>query len=191
MTLKNSNTRINENQQILDIRDLMKKLCLCGQHFEDNSPSNKTVHQLCECMNGKHIAIYNTLIVDKIIRDVFIPHKTKEKHLFVTDDDFTKNKALNLTYNRNKRYRFQPKNTVFQVRSHDFWECEGHDFNTNYYKIFWISKKPVQTVQCVNSESLCVGKRYAIFEVYGKHFPGYVYKTVIFKDPKWQTLLSN
>jgi len=188
---KNSHARINKNHQILDIRDLTKQLCLCGQHFEDNSPSNKTVHRLCECINGKHITIYNTLIVDKIIRDVFIPYKTKEKHLFVTSDNFTKNKALNLTYNRSNRYGFQPKNTVFQVKSHEFWECKGHDFNSNFYEIFWISKMPVQTVQCVNSEPRCVGKRHAIFEDYGKHFPGYVYKTVIFKDPKWQTSLSN
>ena len=183
---KNSNERLNKNQQILDVRDVTKQLCLCGQHVVDNSPSSKNVQRLCECINGKHMTIYNTLIVDKIIRDVIIPYKTKEKHLFVTDDNLTKSKAKNQTDNRKNRYGYQPKNTIFQVKMHDFWECKGHCFNTNYYETFWISKKPVQTVLCVYSEPLCVGKRHAIFEDHGTHFPGYVYKTVLFKDQEWR-----
>jgi hypothetical protein len=161
--------------------------CVCGQHVETESPSTEHVPRLCQCNNGKHIEIRNTLVVFRITKRVTIPVKTARRHLYTEHDVFTKQKAVAIT---ERRYSSHPrKNTVFHADKSDFCECKcyqwkGHFLSGNISKklslTYWISIEPVQAIQCVRLEPLCLGKRHAIFQMNGTHFPGHIYKTVIF-----------
>jgi hypothetical protein len=159
--------------------------CVCGQHVETESPSTEHVPRLCQCYSIGHIEIRNTLIVFRTTKRVTIPNKTARRHLYTENDVFTKQKAVAIT---ERRYSsLHPKNTVFQADKSDFYECKcyqwkGHFLSGNIRKSFtyWISSRPVQAIQCVRMEPLCLGKRHAIFVNNGTHFPGHIYKTVIF-----------
>ena len=170
---------ISNNEVVISSSEILS--CICGKHVESVNPSNQRVEWLCECRNPAQIKIKNTLIVSYKGQQVTAPYTPKSRHLYTVGDEFTREKAVEITERRGVGYTTQ--NTVFEADPSDFYKCQGFEYGYEEHKLnFWISGKPVQAIQCVDLRPFCIGKRHAIFQDDNWHFHGYVYKTVIFED---------